>query len=145
MQYTLRNENREGDYYTRDSAAIAYACRDINKQYFDPAFWAAMDGLGYQFSSVVDLGCGSGQRLMQILDRYPGTKAIGLDLAGPALKVAEAEAKGRGYSHRLTFVGGDAREIEKWLAIVVFFRLSVMFEVLQLVYQLRLEIYHDGD
>lgn len=38
MQYMLRNENRKDDFYTRDSAAIAYACRDINRQYFDPAF-----------------------------------------------------------------------------------------------------------
>ncbi|UJW30481.1 methyltransferase domain-containing protein [Saccharothrix sp. AJ9571] len=111
MQYVLRNENRTGALDRRDSAAIAYACRDINTQYFDPAFWGAMDGLGYEFSSVVDLGCGSGERLMQILDRHPGATGIGVDLAGPALEVAVAETKERGLSDRLTFVEGDAREI----------------------------------
>ncbi|KFG85710.1 methyltransferase MppJ [Metarhizium anisopliae] len=113
MQYVVRNENRKGDnYYTRDTAAIAYACRDINRQHFDPAFWAAMDGLDYKFKSVVDLGCGSGERLMQILDRFPNTTAVGVDLASPALKVAAAEAAQRGYSNRLTFMEGDAREME---------------------------------
>ncbi|MFC0106257.1 class I SAM-dependent methyltransferase [Kibdelosporangium aridum] len=111
MQYVLRNENRTGDFYRRDSAAIAYACRDINRQYFDPAFWTAMDGLDYTFSSVVDLGCGSGERLMQILDRYPGTTGIGVDLAGPAIKVAAAEAAGRGFGDRLSFAEGDVRQI----------------------------------
>ncbi|OAQ72008.1 methyltransferase MppJ [Pochonia chlamydosporia 170] len=113
MQYHLRNENRKGeDYYTRDAAAIAYACRDINTYYFDPAFWAAMGGLGYDFKSVVDLGCGSGKRLMQILDSYPGTKAIGVDLASPSLQVAAAEAKQLGYGGRLNFVEGDARNLQ---------------------------------
>ena len=112
MQHVLRNENRQGDFYSRDSAAIAFACRDINRQYFDPEFWAAMGGLGYQFSSVVDLGCGSGERLMQILDRYPGTTGIGIDLAGPAIKVAATEAVERGYGGRLSFVVGDVRDME---------------------------------
>ena len=66
MPYVLRNENRVGDFFTRDAAAIAYACRDINSQYWDPAFWNAMEGLDFSFSSVVDLGCGSGGRLMQV-------------------------------------------------------------------------------
>ena len=69
LQYVLRNEHRKGDFYHRDHAAIAYVCRDINHQYFDPAFWEAMDGLDFKFQSVVDLGSGSGERLMQILER----------------------------------------------------------------------------
>lgn len=111
MQYVLRNENRKGDFYRRDSAAIAYACWDINRQYFDPAFWTAMNGLDYELHSVVDLGSGSGERLMQILDRYPGTTGIGIDIASPALKVAAAEASKRGFGHRLSFTEGDAREV----------------------------------
>ena len=88
MQYVLHNENRKGTFYRRDPAAIAYACRDINRQHFDPVFWTAMDGLDYKLHSVVDLGSGSGERLMQILDRYPVTTGIGIDLAGPAIKFA---------------------------------------------------------
>lgn len=111
MQYVLRNENRTGAFYRRDPAAIAYACRDISRQHFDPVFWTAMDGLDYKLHSVVDLGSGSGERLMQILDRYPETTGIGIDIAGPALKVAAAEASRRGFGDRLTFTEGDAREV----------------------------------
>ncbi len=111
MPYVLRNKNRTGDYYQRDSAAIAYACRDINRQHFDPVFWSAMDGLSFGFSSVVDLGCGSGERLMQILSRYPEVAGIGIDLAGPAIKVAAAEALSRGFGGRLSFTEGDVREL----------------------------------
>lgn len=111
MQYVLRNEHRTGDFHRRDPAAIAHACHDINKQYFDPAFWAAMDGLDYPVRSVVDLGCGSGQRLMQILDRHPQAKAIGIDVAGPAIQVAARDAVARGFGDRLVFREGDAREV----------------------------------
>ena len=111
MQHVLRNEERTGSFYHRDSAAIAYACRDINLQYFDPFFWTAMDELGIEFHSVVDLGSGSGERLMQILDRYPGTTGIGIDLAGPAIKVAAAEAVERGFEDRLRFTEGDVRRM----------------------------------
>ena len=112
MQYVLRNENRTGDFYRRDSAAIGYACRDINTQYFDPAFWGAMNDLDYDFSFVADLGCGSGGRLIQVLQRHPQAKGLGLDLAGPALKVAEKETAELGMSDRLSFGEADARSIE---------------------------------
>ncbi|RFN52987.1 methyltransferase mppj [Fusarium flagelliforme] len=112
MQYVVRNENRHGDYYTRDSAAIAYACRDINTQHFEPAFFKALDGVSYDVHRVVDLGCGSGGRLMQILDRFPQATGIGIDLAGPALKVASSEAVQRGYGNRLSLTEGDARALQ---------------------------------
>ncbi|KAF7169589.1 hypothetical protein CNMCM5623_002231 [Aspergillus felis] len=112
MQYLLRNENRTGDFYQRDPVAIAYACQDINREHFDPVFWTAMAGLDYKFQSVADLGSGTGERLMKILDRYPGTTGIGIDLAGPAVKVAAAEALKRGFGDRLFFKEGDVREIE---------------------------------
>ncbi|KAL8789432.1 MAG: hypothetical protein Q9213_001189 [Squamulea squamosa] len=111
MQYVLRNENRTGAFYRRDPVAIAYACRDINCQHFDPAFWTAMDRLGFEFHQVVDLGSGSGERLMQLLERYPGATGIGIDLAGPATDVAAVEARRRGFGDRLKFVEGDVHEI----------------------------------
>lgn len=112
LQHVLRNENRTGNFHQRDPAAIAYACRELNHQFYDPVFWTVMEGLDYNFHSVIDLGCGSGERLMQILGRYPETTAIGIDVAGPAIEFAEAEAQKRGFGNRLSFTVGDAREIE---------------------------------
>lgn len=113
MQYVLRNENRteiETSYH-RDPAAIAYACRDMNRQYFHPIFWTAMDELAFRFHSVIDLGSGSGERLMQILDRYPEVTGMGIDLAGPAIEYATLEALKRGFKNRLSFIEGDVREM----------------------------------
>lgn len=111
MQYVLRNENRTETFYHRDPEAIVYACRDINSQYFDPIFWTAMENLDFIFHSVIDLGSGSGERLMQILDRYPEVTGIGIDLAGPAIKYATVKAFERGFENRLSFIEGDVREI----------------------------------
>ena len=112
MQYILRNENRSGDnFYHRDPAAIAYACRDINHEFFDPTFWKVMDRLDYTRRSVVDLGSGSGERLMQILDRYPSATGIGIDVAGSTTEMAAIEASERGLGDRLSFLYGDVREM----------------------------------
>jgi phenylpyruvate C(3)-methyltransferase len=112
MQHVVRNEKRVGDYHQRDPAAIAYACRELNHQFYDPVFWGVMEGLPHKFNSVVDLGCGSGERLMQILGRYPETTAIGIDVAGPAIDFAKVEAQNRGFGSRLSLVVGDARELQ---------------------------------
>lgn len=111
MQHILRNENRKGDYFSRDSAAIAYACRDANKQFMDKVFLDALDSVDHQFNRIVDLGSGSGERLTQILDRYPDATGIGIDIAGPANRLAMADAITRGYRSRITFLEGDAREL----------------------------------
>jgi len=112
MHHVLRNENRVGNFHTRDPAGIAYACRELNRQFYDPVFWGVMEGLDYKFHKVLDLGCGSGERLMQILGRYQETTALGIDVAGPAIEFAKDEAQKRGFSNRLSFTVGDAREIE---------------------------------
>jgi hypothetical protein len=107
MPHVLRNQNRTGRYYQRDAAAISFACREINERYFDPTFWAAMDNLGYRPGMAADLGSGSGERLMQIVERYPESRGIGLDIAGPAIDAAAAGVAERGHSGRISFVQAD--------------------------------------
>lgn len=71
MPEVMRNANRTGRFYRRDAAAISMACADIDAVYFQPAFQAAMNGLGFDPTVVVDLGCGGGSRLIQILGATP--------------------------------------------------------------------------
>ncbi|KAG9498439.1 hypothetical protein J7337_009244 [Fusarium musae] len=111
MQHMLHNKNRKGNFFSRDSAAIAFACRDANEQFIDPVFLQAVSSTGISFTSAVDLGSGSGARLMQILDRYPDSTAIGVDIAGPAIQLATADAEKRGYGGRVTFLEGDATNL----------------------------------
>ncbi|PRH77466.1 SAM-dependent methyltransferase [Streptomyces solincola] len=108
----LRTENRTGDYYRRDPAAIAYACREIDQVTYAPTFWAAMGRVDFPFTRVADLGCGSGARLMQVLDRYPGTTGVGVDIAQPSIEVARKEAHEAGFAGRAEFVQGDVLRLE---------------------------------
>jgi SAM-dependent methyltransferase len=103
----LRTENRTGEFHRRDSAAIAFACREISTFCYDPWFWRAVEDLDYRPAVVADLGCGSGDRLLQLLRQYPGTTAIGIDLAQPALDVAAADAAAEGLGDRVRFVRHD--------------------------------------
>jgi SAM-dependent methyltransferase len=112
MPSVLLNENRVGEYYRRDPAAIAYACREINELCYDPDFWGAMGRLDFEFTRVVDLGCGSGGRLIDILNRYPGTRGVGIDIARPSLEVARKEMAEAGLGDRAGFVEGDVLRLD---------------------------------
>jgi hypothetical protein len=48
MPSVLVSENRVGEFYQRDAAAIAYACREIGELCYAPAFWAAMKRLDFE-------------------------------------------------------------------------------------------------
>ncbi|MGW4273562.1 class I SAM-dependent methyltransferase [Streptomyces seoulensis] len=112
MPAVLRTENRTGDYYHRDAAAIAYACREIDQVTYAPTFWAAVDRVDFPFTRVADLGCGSGARLMQVLDRHPGATGVGVDIALPSIEVARKEAAEAGFAGRADFVQGDVLRLE---------------------------------
>ncbi|ONI76415.1 SAM-dependent methyltransferase [Actinosynnema sp. ALI-1.44] len=112
MPYVLRNANRVGKFYSRDAKAISYACREVNERFFDPAFWGAMHGLDFTPTKVADLGSGSGERLIQIVSRYPGSTGVGVDIAVPALDMARHEAAGNDVADRLSFIEDDVRAIQ---------------------------------
>ncbi|MDI5982870.1 methyltransferase domain-containing protein, partial [Amycolatopsis magusensis] len=96
----LRNENRKGDYYTRDAAAIAYACREIDHVTYAPTFWSALGRVDFDVTHVADLGCGSGGRLMDLMRHFPGARGIGVDIAPPSIEVAKGEVAANGLAAR---------------------------------------------
>jgi phenylpyruvate C(3)-methyltransferase len=107
MPAVVRNVNRTGNFFRRDAAAVAYACREINALCYEPSFQAALRGLGFDFSVVADLGCGSGERVMEIVRRHPAARGIGLDIAAGALEVARTGAGRAGIADRVRFVEAD--------------------------------------
>lgn len=111
MPEALRNKNRVGSYFERDAAAIAFACYEIDEICYAPTFWAAMDRLNFTLGRVADLGCGSGGRLMQVLERFPGAKGIGIDIARPSLEVAKKRLANSGMAERVSFIEADVLEL----------------------------------
>jgi SAM-dependent methyltransferase len=113
MPTILVSENRVGQFYQRDAAAIAYACREIDELCYAPAFWAAMGRLDFELGNVVDLGCGSGGRVLDILARYPRARGIGIDIAGPALDAARADSLAAGAADRVALVEADVLDLDE--------------------------------
>lgn len=103
----VRKENRVGNFYRRDAEAIAVACREIDAISYGPHFWDAMADSGSEFRAVADLGCGSGDRIIQILKRYPDAQGVGIDIAKSAVELARVSAESASVASRVTFVEAD--------------------------------------
>jgi SAM-dependent methyltransferase len=112
MANIVRNQRRVGRFYRRNAVAIGFACRDVNLHSFDPAFWGALAALDFELTTIADLGCGSGARLVEIATRYPGSRGVGLDIAPEAVRDATEYARSAGLGDRLTYVEADARAVE---------------------------------
>jgi hypothetical protein len=61
---------------------------------------------------AADLGSGSGERLAQIVDRFPGAQGLGLDIAEPTIEMATKATADRGLADRITFVHADVRALD---------------------------------
>jgi hypothetical protein len=110
MPTVARLGNRSGRFYERDAAAISFACREINARFFDPVFHATLARI--EFTSVSDLGCGSAERLIQIVHGRAGVRGVGIDIAAGALAVASVAVADAGLSERISLSEGDVCSIE---------------------------------
>jgi phenylpyruvate C(3)-methyltransferase len=113
MPSAMASKNGAWQHYQRDSAAIAFACKEIDELCYAPTFWAAIDRLDFDFGVVADLGCGSGGRLIDILTRFPKARGIGIDIASPALAAARGSAEAAGLADRVSFAEADVTDLRE--------------------------------
>jgi tRNA G46 methylase TrmB len=111
MPDVMRLSNRTGDFFRRDGAAIAVACREMNSFCYDPWFHEALDQASASISVCADLGCGSGDRLLQLLRRDPAARGIGIDIAAGAIDVARDAVTAAGMADRVTFIEADVLQL----------------------------------
>jgi cyclopropane fatty-acyl-phospholipid synthase-like methyltransferase len=72
-------------------------------------FWQAMGNVPQGFELVADLGSGSGERLLEVAERHPHARGLGLDIAPRAVDMATGEARRRGLEDRVSFQVADVR------------------------------------
>ena len=113
MPSVLVSENRVGQFYQRDAAAIAYACREIDELCYAPAFWDAMgawtssSAASSTWAAAAAAGCSAS---------WPGTRVPAASAStspAPALDVARADCRPRARRTGLRFVEADVLDLDE--------------------------------
>ena len=61
---------------------------------------------------VADIGCGEGWSTIALARAYPQAQVVGVDLDGPSIDAARANARNEGLADGVEFVHGDAAGLE---------------------------------
>jgi SAM-dependent methyltransferase len=93
----------------RSGKHIALAGWDYGANFVDPYFFDVLEALSFRV--IADIGCGSAERLLNILERYPTVCAVGIDVNADALEVARQRAQERGLQDRVTLMHADLRDM----------------------------------
>jgi cyclopropane fatty-acyl-phospholipid synthase-like methyltransferase len=97
--------NRDGAFFHRDMRAVAVGAQLIGEAEAEQLLQAVLAGLAPK--RIADLGCGSGQRIIDLASRDPGVSCVGVDISGDAVRLARESAEVLGLSARVTIRQAD--------------------------------------
>lgn len=95
---------------SRDARAVSLGCADFGGLMIDPVLDTAIDSRAY--SRVADLGCGGAQRLIRVLQAQPHLTGVGIDIAPPAVELANERLRQNGLSHRAAAKLGNVHSLQ---------------------------------
>ncbi|MFD4402269.1 class I SAM-dependent methyltransferase [Nocardia sp. NPDC058499] len=91
---------------------------DGNRPWYEKRLAAAlndnaevMEVLGAPGARVLDIGCGAGWSAIALARAYPAARVRGVDIDGPSVRSAVANAAAAGVADRVEFTMGDAAEL----------------------------------
>lgn len=105
----IRNEFRTNGFINRDARMIGAGTGDFGAQFIDSEFDEFIEQ--QELSCVADLGCGSGERLIRILQANPEARGVGIDSAAGAVELARERLKESGLADRATVIQADVHEM----------------------------------
>lgn len=108
----LTGKAKYGEDVQRCSGPLSRHSGTIFGKFYTPIVLTAMRTGGAQ--RILDLGCGSGQLLIDACLSDPDVGGVGLDIAPAAIEVAREKASEHGLTDRLNFVVADAFSLETW-------------------------------
>tara|TARA_B100001769_G_C22090418_1_gene588089 strand:+ start:89 stop:1132 length:1044 start_codon:yes stop_codon:yes gene_type:complete len=103
---TLKNKKKYGKDFMRDGALVAKSSVLTGKANYS---WVANKLKTLNVDTVVDLGCGSGDIIIDFCKRQKTFKGVGLDISKSALKVAKINVKKNKLSTRIDLIHGDMK------------------------------------
>jgi phenylpyruvate C(3)-methyltransferase len=104
-----KNEKRIGNFVQRDGAYIAIASRDQGSRMVDPYFERVLNE--FPFNTVVDLGCGTAERLINLTKKFSHIRALGIDINSDAVKIALSRLQSEGVEGQLSVLQGDMTKL----------------------------------
>lgn len=105
MDVLLKGQDLKVSNINRDSAAIAQAGKDYGANFVDPYFNKLLSEVKPKF--VADLGCGSGERLINIVRSNENIKGIGFDISPAAVEVARQNVALAGLQNSIEIICQD--------------------------------------
>jgi hypothetical protein len=108
------NRPSDGDdlsFVRRDLRHIAIAGSDYGAQFVD----RYLDEMVNQrsFSVACDLGCGSAERLLDLAQKHPEIRGVGIDISGEAITIAEHKIKEAALGARITVLMKDVKDLAR--------------------------------
>ena len=103
---TLKNKKKYGKDFVRDGALVAKSSVLTGRANYS---WVANKLKSLNVDTVVDLGCGSGDIIIDFCKRQKTFKGVGLDISKSALKVAKLNVKKNKLSSRIDLIHGDMK------------------------------------
>ena len=107
----VKNENRTGNFIQRNGEYVAIASHQQGSRMVDPYFDSILNESS--FSKVVDLGCGSAERLINLAKKFPSVRGIGIDINPEAVKVAQKAILVAGVESQIKVIQADMRKLEQ--------------------------------
>jgi len=115
-----------GSFYSNDLSAFVYEfgarivmLRDNDGYKFHTLFAQTALPDKPQATRVLDIGCGFGKSTRPLVTKYPTAEVIGMDLAGPGLRLAHVEAESLGLAISYRQVDGQNTGLESGTCDVV--------------------------
>jgi SAM-dependent methyltransferase len=93
----------------RDEAAVALNAGRVDAALMTPILHRVLDTV--EFECFADLGCGSGRRLIDLCERYPHVRGLGIDISADACELARDAVEAAGLSHRIQIINRDVVDL----------------------------------
>ena len=109
LSMIVKNEHRTGDFVQRNGKYIAMAGRDYGAQFVDSYF---TDMLGQMpFRTAADIGCGSGERLINLAKAQPDFQGVGIEFNRDAAMLAQRSVAAANLQNRITVLHSDVKSL----------------------------------
>ncbi|CAI8732825.1 Methyltranfer_dom domain-containing protein [Bacillus sp. IT-79MI2] len=88
--------------HLRDEGKVALGADINNRSFMQHLLFDVLDNLN--FTTIADLGCGNGGRLVSLCNRYPSIKGVGIDISEDAITLANKNVSDHGLEDRIKMI-----------------------------------------